>query len=76
MESGISTSKCDLLSVEHHDDTTVKAGSASTSDIPRLVLFPERPFVLPPVFESEKFEALRVQVDTVRLCHGSHKITD
>jgi hypothetical protein len=32
-----------------------------------MVLSPERPLVLPPGFESHNFEALRVQVATVRL---------
>jgi hypothetical protein len=67
METGISTSKCVLLSVEHNDDTPIKAYSASTSDIPRMVLSPERPLVLHPVFESDNFEALRVRAETVRL---------
>lgn len=67
METKISTSKCVLLSVEHNDDTPIKAFSASTSDIPRMVLSPERHLVLSPVFESDNFKALRVKMETVRL---------
>jgi len=67
METGISKSKCDLLSVERNDDTPIKACSVSTSDVTRMVLSPERPLVLPPVFESHNFEALRVWVETVCL---------
>jgi hypothetical protein len=55
METGILTSKCDLLSVERNDDTLIKACSASTTDVARMVLSPERPLVLPPVFESHNF---------------------
>jgi hypothetical protein len=45
----------------------VKTLSASASDVPRKVVSPERSLVLPPVFESDKFETLSVQVETVRL---------
>jgi phosphotransferase system IIB component len=71
MDSGVSTFKCaecfKLLRVQCNDDTPVKTHSASASDVPRKVVSPERSLVLPPVFESDKFEALSVQVETVRL---------
>jgi hypothetical protein len=71
MDSGVSTYKCaecvKLLRVQRNDDTPVKTRSASASDVPRKVVSPESSLVLPPVFESDKFEALSVQVDTVRL---------
>jgi hypothetical protein len=65
MDSGVSTFK--LLRVQRNDDTPVKTRSASASDAPRKVVSPERSLVLPPVFDSDKFEALSVQVETVRL---------
>jgi hypothetical protein len=45
----------------------VKTRSTSTSDAPRKVVSPDRSLVLPPVFDSDKFEALSVQVETVCL---------
>ena len=71
MDSGVSTYKCaecvKLLRVQRNDDTPVKTRSASASDVPRKVVSPDRSLVIPPVFESDKFEALSVQVETVRL---------
>ena len=71
MDSGVLTYKCaecvKLLRVQRNDDTPVKTRSASASDAPRKVVSPERSLVLPPVFDSDKFEALSVQVETVRL---------
>jgi hypothetical protein len=45
----------------------VKLRSSSTSDLPKEVVSPERALVLPPVFDSNKYEALRVWLETVRL---------
>ena len=70
MDSGVSTYKCaecvKLLRVQRNDDSPVKTRSASASDAPRKVVSPERSLVLPPVFDTDKFEALSVQVETVR----------
>ena len=44
----------------------MKTRSASASDAPRKVVSPERSLVLPPVFDTDKVEALSVQVETVR----------
>jgi hypothetical protein len=53
--------------LQRNDDTLVKTRSSSTTDLPKKVISPERALVLPPVSDSDKYEALRVQLDTVRL---------
>jgi hypothetical protein len=45
----------------------VNLRSSSTSDLPKKIVSPERALVLPPVFDSDKYEALSVQMETVRL---------
>jgi hypothetical protein len=45
----------------------VKLRSSSTSDLPQKIVSPERTLVLPPVFDTDKFEALSVQLETVYL---------
>jgi hypothetical protein len=45
----------------------VKIRSSSTSDLPKKVISPERSLVLPPVIDTDKYEALCVQLETVRL---------
>jgi hypothetical protein len=55
------------LRSERNDDTPVKLRSSSTSDLPKKIVSPERALVLPPVFDTDKFEALSVQLETVRL---------
>jgi hypothetical protein len=49
------------------DDTPVKTRSSSTSDLPKKVVSPERSLVLPPVMDTDRYEALCVQLETVRL---------
>jgi hypothetical protein len=36
-------------------------------DLPKKVISPERALVFPPVIDSDKYEALSVQLETVRL---------
>jgi hypothetical protein len=50
-----------------NEDKPVKLRSSSTSDLPKKIVSPERTLVLPPVFDTDKFEALSVQLETVRL---------
>jgi hypothetical protein len=37
------------------------------SNLPKKIVSPERALVLPPVFDTNKFEGLSVQLKTVRL---------
>jgi hypothetical protein len=64
--SGVSTFKCAFcvkaLRLQQNDDTPVKTRSSSTSDLPKKVISPERALVLPPVSDSDKYEALSVQL--------------
>jgi hypothetical protein len=55
------------LRLQLNDDTPVKTPSSSTSDLPKKVISPERALVLPPVSDSDKYESLSVQLQTVRL---------
>jgi hypothetical protein len=70
-DSGASTYKCaacvKTLPPERYDDTAVKLRSSSTSDHPKKIVSPDRAFVLPPVFDTDKYEALSVQLETGRL---------
>jgi hypothetical protein len=45
----------------------VKPRSSSASDLPKKTVSPERALILPPVFDSDKYEALSVQPETVHL---------
>jgi hypothetical protein len=45
----------------------VKTRSSSTSDLPKKFIYPEGSLVLPPVMDTDKYEALCVQLETVRL---------
>jgi hypothetical protein len=45
----------------------VKFCSSSRLDIPKKIVSPERALVLSPVFDSDIYEALSVQLETVRL---------
>jgi hypothetical protein len=71
MDSGDSTYKCaarvKILSSHRNNDMLVKSRSSSTSDLPKKIVSLERALVVPPVFDSDKYEALRVQLETVLL---------
>jgi hypothetical protein len=41
--------------------------SSSTSDLPKKIVSPERASVLPVVFDSDKYEAVSIQLETLRL---------
>jgi hypothetical protein len=56
-----------VLHVQRSDDTLVKTRSSSTSDLLKKVISPERSLVLPPVMDTDWYEALCVQLETVRL---------
>jgi hypothetical protein len=70
-ESGASTYKCAALDKtlrsQRNDDTPVKPCSSSTSDLPKENVSPDRALFLPPVFKSDKYEALSVQLERIRL---------
>jgi hypothetical protein len=70
MHSGASTYKCAVcaktLQSERYDDMPVKRRS-SMSDHPKKIILPERELVLPPVFDSNKYEVLSFQLETVHL---------
>jgi hypothetical protein len=53
--------------MQRRDDTPVKTRSSSTSDLPKKVISPERSQVIPPVMDTDKYEALCVQLETVHL---------
>jgi hypothetical protein len=69
--SGVSTYKCTtcvkVLRLQRGDDTPVKTRSSSTSDLPKKVISPERSLVLLPVIDTDRYEALCMQLETVRL---------
>jgi hypothetical protein len=46
---------------------TAKPYSSSMSDLPKKVVWPERALLLPPVFDSNTYEILSVQLETERL---------
>jgi hypothetical protein len=50
-----------------NDDTPVKPRSSSTSDLPKKIVSPERALIPPSVFDSDKYETLSFQLETVRL---------
>jgi hypothetical protein len=52
---------------EMNDDKPVKPRSSSTSDLAKKIVSFERALVLPPVFFTDKYEALSVQQETDRL---------
>jgi hypothetical protein len=56
-----------VLRLQQSDDTPVKTHLSSTSDLPKNVISPERSLVLPPVMDTNRYEALCVQLETVRL---------
>jgi hypothetical protein len=69
-DSGASTYKCaaGVKSLRsQRNDTAVKLRSSSTSDLPKKTVSLEMAFILPPVFDNDKYEALGVQLETVRL---------
>jgi hypothetical protein len=48
-----------------NDDMPVKLRSLSVSDLPKKIVSPERALVLPPVFDSDEYEVLSIQLETV-----------
>lgn len=68
-DSEVSTFKCTpcvkILCLQQSNDTPVKTHS-STSDLPKKVISPEWSLVLPSVIASDKYEALCVQLESVR----------
>jgi hypothetical protein len=56
-----------MLRVKRNDDTPVKTRSSSMSDLPKKVISPERALVLPSATDADKYEAICVQLEMVRL---------
>jgi hypothetical protein len=56
-----------VLRLQWSDDTPVKTRLSSTLDFPKKVISPERSLVLPPVMDTDRYEALCMQLETVRL---------
>jgi hypothetical protein len=55
------------LRFQKNEDTPVKARSSSISDLHKIIVSPERTLVLPPVFDSDRYEMLSVRLETARL---------
>jgi hypothetical protein len=64
-DSGVSTYMCAAL--PKNDDTPVKPRSSSTLDLPKKIISRERALLLYPVFDSDKYVALNVQLCTIDL---------
>jgi hypothetical protein len=66
-DSGASTYKCTACfktwRSQRNDDTPLICPSSSTSDLPKKAVSCKRALVLPPVFDSDKYEALSVQLE-------------
>jgi hypothetical protein len=56
-----------VLRLQWSDDTPEKTCSSSTSDLPKKVIYPERCLVISPVMDTDKYETMCVQLETVLL---------
>jgi hypothetical protein len=69
--SGTSIDKCvayfKTLRSQGNDYTPVTPLSSSTSVLPKKIVSPERASVMPVVFDSDKYEAVSIQLETLRL---------